>query len=83
MPAQVPTGTVLFVTTTASARRCGPIDSTTCHRAVRSAEPSTAGGVPTARNTTSAAPIAAAVSVVNRSRPARAFRSTSSSSPGS
>ena len=83
MPAHVPTGTVLFVTTIAAGARCGAIASTTFQRAVRSAEPSALGGVPTARKTTSASAIAVAVSVVNRSRPARAFRSTSSSSPGS
>ena len=83
MPAQVPTGTVLFVTTTACGGRWGAIESITFQSAERSAEPSAAGGVPTARKTTSAFWIAAGASVVNFSRPAAAFRSTISSRPGS
>ena len=83
MPAQVPTGTVLLVTTSAVALRRGAIDPTTFQSADRSAEPSGAGGVPTARNTTSALPIAAAASVVKASLPASTLRSTSSSRPGS
>ena len=45
--------------------------------------PSAAGGVPTAMNTTSASLKAPATSVVKRMRPAFLFRSMRSSSPGS
>ena len=47
--ALVPTGTVLFVTTIDSRARCGASCSMTRHKLDRSAEPSEAGGVPTAR----------------------------------
>ena len=66
--ALVPTGTVLLMTTIASWRKCGAMSSTTAHRADRSAAPSSACGVPTARNTSLAAPTAAARSVVKCSR---------------
>ena len=54
--------------------------ATTC---LRSADPSSSGGVPTAMNCTCPCATLSAGSVVNRSRPAAAFRSTSSGSPGS
>ncbi len=54
MDALVPTGTVLLVTTTASGLRSAAIVLTTVHKAVKSAAPSWALGVPTARKTRSA-----------------------------
>ena len=79
----VPTGTVDLVTTTVSRAMCLPIVLATASTCLRSAEPSSSGGVPTAMNTTSAEATAAAMSVVNCSRPAAWLRSTSVSSPGS
>ena len=74
--AAVPTGTVDLVTTTSSRVMCLPICSATASTWRRSAEPSSSGGVPTAMKTTSADAMAAAMSVVNVSRPCFWFRST-------
>ena len=79
----VPTGTVLFVTTTISRDMCRPIVSATPSTCERSADPSSSGGVPTAMNTTSAACTDAATSVVKRRRPCDWLRSTRASRPGS
>ena len=65
----VPTGTVLFVTTTSSRVMCRPIVSATASTCRRSAEPSSSGGVPTAMNTTLAAHRRRPTSVVKVSRP--------------
>ena len=81
--ALVPTGTVLLQTTMASGPRCGASRSTTDQRAVRSTDPLSAGGVPTARNTSRAFSAAAARSTVNCSRPPATLRATNSASPGS
>ncbi len=83
MRAAVPTGTVLFVTTIASGRKCGARESTTFHRIDKSAEPSIAGGVPTAKNTMRAVLTAASRSVVKCNRAASKLRDTNSESPGS
>jgi hypothetical protein len=83
MRAAVPTGTVLLVMTMASRRRCGAMASTTENSALKSADPSAAGGVPTAKNTSRAGLIAAGVSVVKCNRSASKLRTTSSSRPGS
>ena len=72
----VPTGTVDFVITTSSRVACVPIAAATSRTCVRSAEPSSSGGVPTAMKTTSALAIAAAMSVVKRRRPAAWLRAT-------
>ena len=61
----------------------GRARSTTAQRAERSAEPSSAGGVPTARKTSRAVFAAAARSVVKCSRPPATLRATSSARPGS
>ena len=79
----MPTGTVLFRTTIASAAKCGAKLSTTCQTNERSALPSAAGGVPTAMKINCASATASARLVVNRSRPAAALRETNSASPGS
>ena len=50
---------------------------------LRSVEPSSRGGVPTAMKTTSALATAASNSVVNERRPSATLRPTISSSPGS
>ena len=57
--------------------------SATFQRARRSAEPSTADGVPTAKKITSASSAPSLRLVVNCSRPARTFRRTRSERPGS
>jgi hypothetical protein len=79
----VPTGTVLFVTTTFVSFMCRPIVVATASTCFRSADPSSSGGVPTAMKTTSARSTAAPTSVVNASRPSRWLRTTIGSSPGS
>ena len=83
MRAAVPTGTVLLVTTMASRRKCCAMLSTTASSAVKSADPSVAAGVPTARKTSFAVLMAEGASVVKCSRSASTLRTTSSARPGS
>ena len=79
----VPTGTVLLVAMTLKPFMFSPTVAATAKTADRSAEPSAAGGVPTAMKTTSAPRMAAATSVEKRRRPALAFLAMRASSPGS
>ncbi len=79
----VPTGTVLLVAMTLKPFMFSPTVRATEKTAERSAEPSAAGGVPTAMKTTSAPRIASATSVEKRRRPALALAAMSVSSPGS
>lgn len=79
----VPTGDVLFTTTTASGRKWGARLSTACQTYDMFAEPSSAEGVPTAMKMRSAARTASAVLMVNRKRPVAVCRTISSARPGS
>jgi hypothetical protein len=65
----VPTGTVDLVMITASLFRCFATVSAAASTWRRSAEPSSSGGVPTARKTTCAVAAAVGTSVVNERRP--------------
>ena len=67
----VPTGTVLFVTTSLGPFMCSPIVPATASTCCRSAEPSSSGGVPTAIKTTSDRSTASPTLVVNVRRPSR------------
>ena len=80
---EVPTGTVLLVTTIFERFMCCPMVRATASTCWRSAEPSSSGGVPTAMKTISERSIAPGTSVVNWRRPPRWLRVTSGSSPGS
>src|SRR6266511_2465582 len=75
----VPTGTVLFVTTSLGPFIWRPIVRAASSTCCTSAEPSSSGGVPTAMHTTSERSIAPPTSVVNCSRPSRWLRTTSGS----
>ena len=79
----VPTGTVDFVTTTLKRSQWLPMVVATARTCCRSALPSSPGGVPTAMKTMSPCRTASPISVVKRSRPSAAIRTTSASSPGS
>ena len=79
----VPTGTVLLVTSTLNLSIFLPKVRATAFTAVRSADPSSSGGVPTAQNTASTSLRHSSRDVVKLRRPAATFRSTSSLSPGS
>jgi len=79
----VPTGTVLLVTSSVYLRMLRPKVRATSSTYLRSAEPSSSGGVPTAEKTTSTWSRHEQRSVVKCSRPAPTLRATSSSSPGS
>ncbi len=76
----VPTGTVLFITSTARPSVCGR-SSITDQTAERSASPEYVGGVPTQTNKNWLPAVASSIDKVNVSR--SAFLATSSSSPGS
>ena len=79
----VPTGTVLLVTTTMYLLRCWPMVRATCNTYLRSALPSSSGGVPTAEKTICCSLRTLSKEVVKRRRPALTFLSTNSSRPGS
>ena len=79
----VPTGTVDLVTTTFGSAMCSAMVAATASTYLRSAEPSSSGGVPTAMNWMRPCATPSAASVVNWSRPSAWFRCTISSRPGS
>jgi hypothetical protein len=79
----VPTGTVLFSTSSVWWRAARATSSQASITWRSSASPWSPSGVPTATNTTRARPTAAARSVVNRSLPSLRLRPRSSSRPGS
>ncbi len=79
----VPTGTVDLVTTTLASSMCSAMVFATASTYLRSAEPSSSGGVPTAMKTMRPCSTAAAASVVKLSRPSAWFFRTMSSRPGS
>ena len=79
----MPTGTVDLVTTTFASSMCSPIVRATARTYLRSAEPSSSGGVPTAMKTMRPCFTASAASVVKFSRPSAWFFLTISSRPGS
>jgi len=79
----VPTGTVDLSTTNFGPFMCSPMARATASTCVRSAEPSSSWGVPTAMKIISDAWIASLIDVVNVSRFAFALLFTRSSSPGS
>ena len=81
--AAVPTGTVDLVTSMVYFFMFRPKVRATSSTYLRSAEPSSSGGVPTAENTTSTSSRQEVRSVVKCRRPASTLRFTSSSSPGS
>jgi len=76
----VPTGTVLFITSTTRSSSCG-MPSITRWTRERSASPECVGGVSTQTNTTWARANTSAMSSVNSSR--SRLRSSSRSMPGS
>ena len=79
----VPTGTVDLVTTTLGSAICEAMVAATASTYLRSAEPSSSGGVPTAMNWMRPCATPSAASVVNMSRPSAWFFRTISSRPGS
>ncbi len=81
--AEVPTGTVLLVTSMVYLLMLRPNVRATSSTYFRSALPSSSGGVPTALNTTSTSSRHSFRSVVKCSRPSFTLRDTRSSSPGS
>ena len=82
-PCRVPTGTVVLVTMTLASSMCSAIVRATASTYLRSAEPSSSGGVPTAMKTMRPCLTASAASVVKLSRPSAWFFLTMSSRPGS
>jgi hypothetical protein len=76
----VPTGTVLFITSTTDPRSRGR-SSITDQTADRFASPDAVGGVPTQTNRNSLPSTASSIESVKERR--SAFRATTSSSPGS
>ena len=79
----VPTGTVDLVTTTLYSVMCSPIERATASTYLRSAEPSSSGGVPTAMSCSWPWATPSAAEVVNRRRSASALVLISASRPGS
>ncbi len=79
----VPTGTVLLVITIRSPSIARPMPAAAATTALRSAEPSSSGGVPTAMKMMYDARTAPATSVVKERRPSATFRLTSALRPGS
>ena len=79
----VPTGTVDLSTMTLKPVMYLPMLRAAAVTYLRSAEPSSSGGVPTAMNCTSPCATAFSRSVVNAMRPAARLRATISSRPGS
>ena len=79
----VPTGTVLLSTMTVYLLMTWPMARATFSTCVKSAEPSSPCGVPTAMKTMSDARTDAGSSVVKLKRSSATFRRTISSNPGS
>ena len=79
----VPTGTVDLSTTTLYPFICSPIEFATSKTYLKSALPSSAGGVPTAMNNTSDVSTASFISDVNCNLPASIFFFNNGSNPGS
>ena len=80
---EVPTGTVLFVTSKAYFFIQRPNVRATSKTYCKSALPSSSGGVPTALNTISTSSITLSRDVVKCNLPAAELRATNSSNPGS
>ncbi len=81
--ADVPTGTVDFVTSSVFRSMAAPNSRATDSTWLRSAEPSSSEGVPTAQNTISTCPRTSVSEVAKCRRPAALLRPTRSDSPGS